>query len=130
MFKKIDHVEIVPRDLERSIKFYTKILGFKVKLRRNVGKPPLEEVVFLELNGTCIELFSVQNPAPPSTEQWQLGCRKIALEVEDIDKAVEYLKTKGVKISLDPVALDTVKLAVIEDPDGLPIELLQWVEPR
>ena len=31
MFKRIDHVEIAPADLERSIAFYTEILGFRMK---------------------------------------------------------------------------------------------------
>jgi len=33
LFKKIDHVEIVTKELERSIEFYTGVLGFRVKLR-------------------------------------------------------------------------------------------------
>ncbi len=47
MFKRIDHVEIIPRDFEKSIKFYTEILGFKVKQRLSVTVPPLEEIAYL-----------------------------------------------------------------------------------
>ena len=32
MFKRIDHVEIIPQDLEKTLKFYTEILGFKTPL--------------------------------------------------------------------------------------------------
>ncbi len=125
MFKRIDHVEIVPSNLERTLNFYTEILGFKIQWRRKSERPPLEELVFIELGGTLIELFSVKEPAPVSTEQWQVGCRKIALEVENLDKAIEYLKTKGVEISQQPVSVGTSKSAEIKDPDGLSIELLQ-----
>ena len=125
MFKRIDHVEIVPSDLERTLNFYTEILGFKIQWRRKSERPPLEELVFIELGGTLIELFSVKDPAPASTEQWQVGYRRIALQVEDMDKAIEYLKAKGVEISSGPVAIETLKRAEIKDPDGLSIELLQ-----
>jgi len=125
LFKRIDHAEIVPSDFERAIDFYTGILGFKIQSRWKVERPPLEEIAFIELGGTLIEMFSVKAPAPVSTEQWQVGCRRIALEVEDMDRAVEYLKSKGVEISRKPVTVGTLRLAGITDPDGLSIELLQ-----
>lgn len=125
MFKRIDHVEIVPGDFEKSLNFYTEILGFKIQWRRKSERPPLEELVFIELGGTLMELFSVKGPAPVSTEEWQVGCRKFAIEVEDVDKAIEYLKTRGVEISREPVTVGTLKVAGIKDPDGLTIELIQ-----
>ena len=125
MFKRIDHVEIVPGNFERSLGFYTEILGFKIQSRRKVERPPLQEIAFIELGGTLIEMLSVKSPAPVSTEPWQVGCRKIALEVEDMDKALEYLKTKGVEISQQPASGGTSKSAQIKDPDGLSIQLLQ-----
>ena len=126
MFKKIDHVEIIPRDLEKTLKFYTEILGFKIKERKRIGMPPLEEIVYVELNGTVIELMSVQNPSTTSPDLWRVGYRMIAIEVEDMDRAVQYLKGKGVEISAGPVVLGKSKRAEIKDPDGLSIELRQW----
>ncbi len=126
MFKKIDHVEIIPRNLERTLKFYTEILGFKIKERKKVGMPPLEEIVYVELNGTVIELMSVQNASSIPQDLWRVGYRMIAIEVENMDKAVEYLKGKGVELSAGPVALGKSKRAEIKDPDGLSIELRQW----
>jgi glyoxylase I family protein len=127
MFKRIDHVEIIPSDFERTLNFYIAILGFKIQMRLRLERPPLEEIVFIELGGTSIELFSVKEPAPVSIEPWQVSYRRIALEVEDIDKAIEYLKAKGVEISSGPVAVENLSLrvAAIKDPDGLPIELIQ-----
>ncbi len=61
MFKRIDHVEIVPRHFEKTIEFYMNILNFKLRERRKVAMPPLEEIVYLELNGTVVELMSVQS---------------------------------------------------------------------
>jgi len=51
----------------------------------------------------------------------------MAIEVENMDEAVGYLKERGVEISLGPVTLpDGSKRGEIRDPDGLGIELRQW----
>ena len=88
--------------------------------------PPLKEIVYLELNGTVVELMSVQNPASFSEQPWQVGYRMIALEVEDMDRAIGYLRSNGVEISWGPVTLGHSKRAEIKDPNGLSIELRQW----
>jgi len=126
MFKRIDHVEIIPKDLEKTLKFYTDVLGFKIKERKKIGMPPLEEIVYIQLGDTVIELMSVQNPSPMSSDLWRVGYRMIAIEVEDMDRAVEYLKSKGVEISSGPIVLGKSKRAEMKDPDGLSIELRQW----
>ncbi len=126
MFKRIDHIEIIPRDADITIDFYTNIFNFKVKERKKIDKPPMKEVIFLELNGTTIELVSVQSPSSRSSDPWQIGYRMFALEVEDMDEAITYLKSKKVEISLEPVNLGNSKRAEIKDPDGLSIELRQW----
>ncbi len=135
MFKKIDHIEIVPSNLDRTIKFYTEVLGFKVQSRRKVGTPtplspprsssPMEEVAFIELNDIVIEMFSIKNPAPISKEPWQVGFRRIALEVGDMGKLVEHLKAKGVEVTLFPGPVGSVKMAELTDPDGMSIQLMQ-----
>jgi glyoxylase I family protein len=125
MFKKIDHVEITPSNLDTTIRFYTEIFGFTVKMRKKIDSPPMEEVCFLELGGTVLELVAMRDPVPPSKVP-QVGYRAMAIEVEDMDKAVEYLKGKGVEISTPPVSLGTSKRGEIKDPDGLVIELRQW----
>ena len=126
MFKRIDHIEIIPGDIEKTISFYTGILGFKIKQRQKVEVPPLEEIVYIELNGSVIELMKVKNPALPSQNPWQTGYRMIALEVEDMDTSVNYLTSKGVEITWGPITLGKSKRAEIKDPDGLSIELRQW----
>ncbi|VVB55837.1 Methylmalonyl-CoA epimerase [uncultured archaeon] len=126
MFKRIDHIEIIPMNLEKNISFYTGILGFKIKLRQKVEVPPLEEIVYIELNGSVIELMKVKNPAHPPQNPWQAGLRMIALEVDDMEAAVKYLMSKGVEITWGPVTLGNSKRAEIKDPDGLSIELRQW----
>jgi glyoxylase I family protein len=40
MFRRIDHVEIIPSDFEKTIAFYTEILGFRQRERKRVDNPP------------------------------------------------------------------------------------------
>ena len=130
MFKRIDHTEIVPANYERTIKFYTEVLGFQAKQRKKVGRPPLDEIIYLTLGDTMVEVMSVKSPAPVSSAPYQLGYKRIALEVDDMDKAIAYLKSKGVTISVPPVTMETSRRAEILDPDGLSIELRQWTGAR
>jgi glyoxylase I family protein len=125
MFKRIDHVEIIPADLEKSLKFYTEVLGFKLTERIKVEAPPLEEVVFLQLGDTMLEFLKVKNPAA-APGQWQIGYKRIALEVENMDATVAYLAGKGIKLTWGPVDMGgNSKRAELKDPDGLSIELRQ-----
>ena len=126
IFKRVDHVEIVPGDPERTIDFYTRILNFKVKSRNAVKKPPMQEVIYLELGDTVIEIISVDDATPKSEVFWQVGYRGIALEVENMAEAVEYLKGKSIDIAVEPVDLGASFRGEIRDPDGLIIELRQW----
>jgi catechol 2,3-dioxygenase-like lactoylglutathione lyase family enzyme len=126
IFKRVDHVEIVPGDPERTIDFYTHILNFKVKSRNAVKKPPMQEVIYLELGDTVIEIISVDIATPKSEAPWQVGYRGIALEVENMAEAVEYLKGKSIDIAVEPVDLGGSFRGEIRDPDGLIIELRQW----
>ena len=126
MFKRIDHVEVIPRNAELTIRFYTDITGFRVTSREAVNVPPLKEVIYLRLGDTTIEVMSVDDPKPGAESPWQIGLRAIALEVEDMAKAVEYLKTRGISMSLAPVDLGNSYRGELRDPDGLIIELRQW----
>jgi len=126
MFKRIDHTEIVPRDPEETLHFFQDVLGFTLKRRVQVDAPPMKEVIYLELGGTMIEVISAENPSARSEEPWQVGYRAIAIEVTDMEEAVNHLRAKGIEMSRDPVDLGTSIRGELKDPDGLTIELRQW----
>ena len=131
MFKKIDHVEIITDDLERSVDFYTNVLGFTPKLRQHIERSTLGvpiDIVMLDLGGTAVELISYTGVtvAPCPTGE-QLGYRMMALEVEDMDQALDYLRAKGIEPSWGPrVTEGHYARAEIRDPDGHRIELRHW----
>jgi glyoxylase I family protein len=130
MFKRIDHVEIVTDHLDRTVQFYTDVLGFKVKTRDRIersGPGVTIDLVYLDLGGTVVELIAYEGAAvDPAPQTDHLGYRMIALEVDDMQKAADYLKTKGVEIVWGPRVRETYSRAEICDPNGYRIELRQW----
>lgn len=126
IFKKVDHVEIVPSNPDKTLDFYVSIIGFRIKSRNEVKMPPMKEVIYLELGDTVIEIISVDNPKQKSEALWEVGYRGLALEVEDMTEAVEYLLAKGITMAREPVDLGDSFRGEIRDPDGLVIELRQW----
>src|SRR4051812_46133203 len=106
MFKRIDHVEIVTDQPERTETFYTEILGFRVRERDRVELPDgaTLNLVYLDLGGTTVELISYEGVAvAPMPELEHLGYRMIALEIDDMTQTAEYLKEKGVPIVWGPM---------------------------
>ncbi len=125
MFKRIDHVEITSGDLERSIRFYKEVFGFALKEKIKPSSGEIEELAFLTLGDTMLELLSIKNSAPPAKGP-QVGFRTMAIEVDDMDRTIEYLKGKGIELLRGPITRGPSKRAEIKDPDGLSIELRQW----
>ncbi len=130
MFKRIDHVELVTANPERLVQFYTEVLGFTVRRRDRVPATPSGplDLVYLELGGTTVELMSypeTKSPAAPSGEH--LGYRMMALEVDDMDDALAFLKSKGIEAAWGPIKRPTYARAEIRDPDSNAIELRQWL---
>jgi len=130
LFKRIDHVEIVTDQPEKTERFYTDVLGFTVKLRDRIersGQGVPINLVYLDLGGTVVELISYEGVSvAPAPQKEHLGYRMIALEVDDMQKAADYLKTKGVDIVWGPRVRETYSRAEICDPNGYHIELRQW----
>ena len=129
MFKRIDHIELVTSDPQRALEFYTGVLGFKVRSRDRVPSTPNGplELVYLELGGSTVELMSYPQAKPAAREAGErLGYRMMALEVEDMDKALSLLNTKGIEPVWGPIKRPTYARAEICDPDGNRIELRQW----
>jgi catechol 2,3-dioxygenase-like lactoylglutathione lyase family enzyme len=99
--KRIGHVGILVADLERSLRFYTEVLGCKVTNRNK--RPDGSETVFLRFDDMHHDF--VISAAPPGVDVTAAGPRErliqqIAFEVEDRDaflKALAHLHARGVK---------------------------------
>jgi glyoxylase I family protein len=130
MFKRIDHVEIVTGQLERTIEFYSEVLGFTLRSRDRIAGSALGvpfDLAYLDLGGTTVELLSYAGAAvSPAPDGEHLGYRMMALEVDDMEEALRYLETKGVPVVWGPKVREKYARAEIRDPNGFNIELRQW----
>ncbi|KMV30383.1 lactoylglutathione lyase [Photobacterium swingsii] len=122
---KFLHTMIRVVDLEKSIAFYTKVLGMK-ELDRSDNPEYRYTLVFVgyEENGTTIELTHNWD-----TDQYEMGNAfgHLALGVDDIYLACDKIKSLGGKVTREPgpVKGGTTHIAFITDPDGYQIELIQ-----
>ena len=124
---KILHTMIRVGDLDRSLAFYTKILGMRLLRRQDYpeGRFTLAFVGYSEESeGAVIEL--THNWDTPSYELGN-GFGHVALAVEDAYAACSLIKEKGGKVTREagPMKHGTTVIAFVEDPDGYKIELIQ-----
>ena len=130
MFKRIDHVEIVTDQLDQTVQFYTEVLGFHVKAKDRIERSSLGvpmDLVYLDLGGTVVELISYEGASiDPAPEKEHLGYRMIALEVDDMQKTIDDLKSKGLDVVWGPRVRETYARAEICDPNGYRIGLREW----
>ncbi len=103
-------------DVDSALKFYTDVLGMKVK--SHWGKDFAE----LETNGLTIGLHPATQSGPkPGTS----GSISIGLEVDDLDSTVAQFKEKGVTFNGKVMEDGPVRLAFFGDPDGNAFYLAQ-----
>jgi glyoxylase I family protein len=129
MFKRIDHIELLTSRPEEAIGFYTDVLGFKVRSRDRIPVTPLGplDLTYLDLGGTTVELMCYPEARPePASSGEHLGYRMMALEVEDMQRALDHLAAKGIQPAWGPKVREKYARAEIRDPDGNHIELRQW----
>ncbi len=123
---RILHTMLRVTDLERSIKFYTDILGMKLLRRKDYpeGRFTLAFVGYGdEAHDTVIELTHNWD-----TDHYEMGDAfgHIAIEVDDVYQAAERIRAAGGTILREagPMNAGTTLIAFVADPDGYPIELL------
>ena len=124
---RVLHTMLRVGDIDRSIKFYTEVLGMQV-LRRNDypdGKFTLAFVGYgSEDEGAVIELTYNWG-----VDKYELGTAygHIALAVPDAYAACAEIKRRGGKVVREagPMKHGTTVIAFVEDPDGYKVELIQ-----
>jgi lactoylglutathione lyase len=124
MKSKFTYVGIRVTDLQKSIEFYTKILGMKVT-GRGKNKQTKGEFAGLqsEKDGFILELNYYEKDSPYNTKYTVgEGLDHLAFKVDDLDKALEEARSAGHRTILEMKA-DSSRWAYMEDPDGIWIEL-------
>jgi lactoylglutathione lyase len=121
---RFTYVGIRVTDLQKSIDFYTKILGMKVSGRGKIEQTKGETVgLQSEKDGFVLELNYYEKDSPYNTKyNVGEGLDHLAFKVDDLDKALKEAKKAGYRTILEMKA-DGSQWAYIEDPDGIWIEL-------
>lgn len=126
MVTGLAHGGISTRDMEKSIRFYTGLLGGRIimEIEEPKGTPWIVTVQFPD--GSCVELFY------PRPEQFPLGTalgrNHLAFRVEDIQALYRRLQESGVPVTTPPrIARDRNWQMWCQDPNGYPVEFLQYV---
>ncbi|MDT3670719.1 MAG: lactoylglutathione lyase [Aromatoleum sp.] len=124
---RVLHTMLRVGDLDRSIAFYTDVLGMRLLRRQDYpeGKFTLAFVGYEdEAEGAVIEL----------THNWDVsqydlgnGFGHIALAVPDAARACDEIRARGGKVVREagPMKHGSTVIAFVEDPDGYKIELIQ-----
>ena len=142
MIKRLEHVALSVRDMERSLTFYCDLLGMSVirdlepglggdKLGVVVGMPDCRaRIVHLDLGGTMLELFQYIDPEgrslPSEHKQADIGFTHIGLSSDDVCADTRRLKAEGVEFISEPVEFRAgVWVVYFCGPDGEICELRQ-----
>ena len=121
----IDHVALSVSDLERSLKFYTEVLGLKITEREN-QKPGVE--YFLDCGTSLVGL--IQGDPKGDNHVLQdggLGGNHFSFRARtsDFDRIVEEIKSRGITITYLKKREKSWSLYFL-DPDGNKLEITAW----
>ena len=146
---RVNHVNIVVRDMERSLAFYVGLLGLRATFEVELSGPWIETITGLagvsarcvfcqpEGGGARFELLEYRAPAgealPPTSLPNTPGLRHVAFEVDDVEAEYVRLSLAGVPFVSPPVAVPfgvagaiRKRLCYARDPDGALIEFADY----
>jgi catechol 2,3-dioxygenase-like lactoylglutathione lyase family enzyme len=138
---RLTHVGICVSDLERSLRFYRDLLGFRFEHELSVEGEPSDtllrlrdvklDATYLVRDGVRIELLRFASPAapPPRTRAMhEHGLTHLSFRVADLDATLAALRAAGERV-LDETVIRFPEFqsaaCFIIDPDGQLIELVQ-----
>ena len=124
MLMTLDHIHLYCGDIEKAVAYFRDVFGGKELSRE---KRPTTVLVFMDVQGAPLALMAI----PPESDQFEVGKGKrgldhIGFKVKDLPATLEEMKKKGVRITQELTIMPSgAKIAFVEGPDGIRIELLQ-----
>lgn len=118
-------VRYIVRDVDAAIAFYTQHLGFTLNMH------PVPPFAMLS-RGDLRLVLSAPNPMggggqpmPDGTPQEPGGWNRFAIQIDDLDAAVQRLRAAGARFRNDIVTGTGGRQIIVEDPSGNPVELFE-----
>ncbi len=116
---RLNHVGVWVKDLNESVNFYTKVMGFQeaFSFKDKNGNPI---TVYLQINhDTFLELA-------PATAERPAGLSHMGIWADDLNATVAALRQRGVKVDDPRVGASKAPLTNVMDPNGVRVELLEY----
>jgi lactoylglutathione lyase len=124
---RILHTMLRVGNLQRSIDFYTRVLG--MKLLRTTDRPEQKYTLAFVGYGSNPDHAELELTFNYGVEKYDMGSAygHIAIAVEDAHRTCDAVKAQGGKVTREagPVKGGTTVIAFVEDPDGYKIELIE-----
>lgn len=122
---KFDHYGLKVKDVNRTVDFYTRVLGFRYLETVVVGG---RDFIFLGDEHIRIEVEPALEGSHPPDNNLGTGIMHMAFLVDDIEAESQHLKSLGVKFILGPAQFRADRItAFFEDPDGTRIQMIQML---
>lgn len=114
-------------DIERALAFYVGVLGLKEVMRLPLGDGVQEAVLnYPDAPGTGVILMWKDGDTSPRSHG--NGYSRLVLRVSDVEGALQLLVKHGAPVIAQPATMGSLKYAMVSDPDGYVVELLEFVK--
>jgi len=116
---RLNHVGVFVKDLNESVNFYTKVMGFQeaFSFKDKNGNPT---TIYLQINhDTFLELAAATADRP-------VGLSHMGIWADDLNATVAALRQRGVKVDDPRVGASKAPLTNVTDPNGVRVELLEY----
>lgn len=143
MILRLDHCALTVKDLDRSLEFYSGLLGFPILNRKRKPESNVSYAL-VQAGQLTLEILSPLEGEPSPRKHlgggmegvWgrileTTGLNHISLLTDDIEETWRDLKGKGIQFAVNPHTTGSgSKIAFFTDPDGNLIELIQRADRR
>ncbi len=124
---RILHTMVRVGDLQRSIDFYTKVLGMRELRRKDYPEGRFTNVFVGYGDENANAVIELTHNWDTAAYELGTGFGHVAIEVEDARRACDEVRRRGGKVTREagPMKFGTTVIAFVEDPDGYKIELIE-----
>ncbi len=124
LVRKLLHTRMRVNNSERTVRFYTDVLGLKVA--RSIVSPRGSKITFLRIPGSEEEIEITEFPSSGSVSV-PADLVHLAFEVDNLDETMERLSKMNIPVTDGPTDTGHSRFLFIDAPEGYEVELIQTV---